>query len=130
MLSGSSNEAAEQRAAAEQLTRDEASHAAAEVLLAQLLEVEGRMAIRSLRDLQASDFASMTRRYGIEIVAEKIEADETAREAALREALAKQFPDVFAAEGDVISGGNFHAEPVALAADDVRRYVTGELLTE
>ena len=48
---------------------------AAEVLLAQLLEVEGRMAIRSLRDLQASDFASMTRRYGIEIVAEKIEAE-------------------------------------------------------
>ena len=28
-------------------------------------------------------------------------------------------PLVFAAEGDVISGGNFHAEPVALAADNL-----------
>ncbi|MEM8290382.1 aromatic amino acid lyase, partial [Morganella morganii] len=27
-------------------------------------------------------------------------------------------PLVFAAEGDVISGGNFHAEPVAMAADN------------
>jgi histidine ammonia-lyase len=28
-------------------------------------------------------------------------------------------PLVFAAEGDVISGGNFHAEPVAMAADNI-----------
>ncbi len=28
-------------------------------------------------------------------------------------------PLVFAAEGDVISGGNFHAEPVAMAADNM-----------
>ena len=28
-------------------------------------------------------------------------------------------PLVFAAEGDVISGGNFHAEPVAMAADNL-----------
>lgn len=47
----------------------------AEVLLAQVLEVEGRMAMRSLRDLQAADFASLTRRYGVEVVAEKIEAE-------------------------------------------------------
>lgn len=48
---------------------------AAEVLLAQLLEVEGRMAVRSLRDLQAADFAALTRRYGVEIVAEKVETE-------------------------------------------------------
>jgi cyclic-di-GMP phosphodiesterase TipF (flagellum assembly factor) len=48
---------------------------AAEVLLAQLLEIEGRMAVRSLRDLQASDFAALTRRYGVEIVAEKVETE-------------------------------------------------------
>jgi cyclic-di-GMP phosphodiesterase TipF (flagellum assembly factor) len=47
----------------------------AEVLLAQVLEVEGRLALRSLKDLQASDFASLTRRYGVEVVAEKIEAE-------------------------------------------------------
>lgn len=28
-------------------------------------------------------------------------------------------PLVFAAEGDIISGGNFHAEPVAMAADNI-----------
>jgi histidine ammonia-lyase len=26
-------------------------------------------------------------------------------------------PLVFAAEGDILSGGNFHAEPIAIAAD-------------
>ena len=47
----------------------------AEVLLAQVLEVEGRMAMRALKDLQASDFASLTRRYGVEVIAEKIESE-------------------------------------------------------
>jgi cyclic-di-GMP phosphodiesterase TipF (flagellum assembly factor) len=43
--------------------------------LDQLLEVEGRMALKSMRDLQASDFASLTRRYGVECIAEKVEAE-------------------------------------------------------
>jgi len=47
----------------------------AEVLLSQVLEVEGRMAVRGLKDLEAADFASMVRRYNIEVVAEKIEAE-------------------------------------------------------
>ena len=47
----------------------------ADVLLDQLLEVEGRMALRSMRDLQASDFAALTRRYGVEVIAEKVEAE-------------------------------------------------------
>ena len=47
----------------------------ADVLLDQLLEVEGRMALKSMRDLQASDFASLTRRYGVECIAEKVEAE-------------------------------------------------------
>ncbi|HTI67794.1 MAG TPA: EAL domain-containing protein [Caulobacteraceae bacterium] len=47
----------------------------AEVLLSQVLEVEGRMAMKSMRDLQAADFSSLTRRYGVEVVAEKIEAE-------------------------------------------------------
>lgn len=48
---------------------------AAEVLLSQLLEVEGRLALKNLRDLQASDFSALTRRYGVEVVAEKIESE-------------------------------------------------------
>jgi cyclic-di-GMP phosphodiesterase TipF (flagellum assembly factor) len=47
----------------------------ADVLLQQLLEVEGRMTMKSMRDIQASDFAAMTRRYGVEVIAEKIEAE-------------------------------------------------------
>ncbi len=48
---------------------------AAGVLLEQLLEVEGRMALKSMRDLQAADFAALTRRYGVEVIAEKVEAE-------------------------------------------------------
>lgn len=45
----------------------------AETLLAQLLEVEGRMALKAMKDLNAADFADLTRRYGVEIIAEKVE---------------------------------------------------------
>lgn len=47
----------------------------AEVLLNQLLEVDGRLALKSLKDIDAADFANLTRRYGVEIVAEKVEAE-------------------------------------------------------
>jgi cyclic-di-GMP phosphodiesterase TipF (flagellum assembly factor) len=47
----------------------------AEVLLSQLLEVDGRLALKSLKDLDAADFANLTRRYGVEVVAEKVEAE-------------------------------------------------------
>ena len=47
----------------------------AQVLLDQILEVEGRMALKSMKDLQAGDFAALTRRYGVEVIAEKIEAE-------------------------------------------------------
>ena len=45
----------------------------AEVLLSQLLDNEGRAASRAMRDLHASDFAALTRRYGVEAIAEKVE---------------------------------------------------------
>jgi len=48
---------------------------AADVLLSQLVEVEGRPTVKPLQDLHASDFASLTRRYGAEIIAEKIETE-------------------------------------------------------
>lgn len=47
----------------------------ADVLLNQLLEVEGRMALANMRDLQASDYAALTRRYGVEVIAEKVETE-------------------------------------------------------
>jgi cyclic-di-GMP phosphodiesterase TipF (flagellum assembly factor) len=45
------------------------------VLLSQLLEVDGRLALKSLKDLDAADFANLTRRYGVEVVAEKVETE-------------------------------------------------------
>src|SRR6202021_527570 len=44
----------------------------AEVLLNQLLEIDGQLALRSLKDLAAADFADLTRRYGVEVIAEKV----------------------------------------------------------
>ncbi|OYX36228.1 MAG: diguanylate phosphodiesterase [Caulobacterales bacterium 32-69-10] len=75
----------------------------AEVLLAQVLEVEGRMAMRNMRDLQAADFSSLTRRYGVEVVAEKIEAE-------------RQVIDVL--ELDIAYGqGHLFGEPRAIRDD-------------
>ena len=47
----------------------------AEVLLDQLLEVEGQPALKTLKDLHASEFAALARRYGAEIIAEKVESE-------------------------------------------------------
>ncbi len=47
----------------------------ADVILSQLVEIDGRMALASLPDVQASDYAALTRRYGVEVIAEKVEAE-------------------------------------------------------
>ena len=47
----------------------------AEVMLSQLLEVDGMLALKSLKDLAAADFADLTRRYGVEVIAEKVESE-------------------------------------------------------
>lgn len=47
----------------------------AQGLLDELTEVEGRLVLRSLPDLAAEDFAHLTRRYGIELIAEKVETE-------------------------------------------------------
>lgn len=47
----------------------------ADVILDQLVEVDGRMALRSLPDVQAADYAALTRRYGVELIAEKVESE-------------------------------------------------------
>lgn len=48
---------------------------AAQHLLDELVEVDGRPILRSLPDLAAEDFAALTRRYGLEVIAEKIETE-------------------------------------------------------
>ncbi len=48
---------------------------AADLLIEQLLDPDASPALPSLRDIQAADFAALTRRYGIEVVAEKCETE-------------------------------------------------------
>ena len=45
----------------------------AQLMLEQLEEQDGKLVIASLPDLNAADFAGLTRRYGIEVIAEKVE---------------------------------------------------------
>ncbi len=47
----------------------------AQMLLEELTEIDGRMVLRSLPDLAAEDFATLTGRYGVQVVAEKVEAE-------------------------------------------------------
>ena len=44
-------------------------------LLEELTEIDGRPVFRSLPDLAAEDFTTLTRRYGVEVVAEKVETE-------------------------------------------------------
>ncbi len=48
---------------------------AAQALLDQLVDVDGTVALKSLPDLQASEYAALCRRYGIEVIAEKVESE-------------------------------------------------------
>jgi cyclic-di-GMP phosphodiesterase TipF (flagellum assembly factor) len=45
----------------------------AETLLEQLLEVDGQQTLKAMRDINAADFSDLTRRYGVELIAEKVE---------------------------------------------------------
>jgi cyclic-di-GMP phosphodiesterase TipF (flagellum assembly factor) len=47
----------------------------AQLLLDELVERDGRLVLKSLPDLAAEDFADLTRRYGVEIIAEKVETE-------------------------------------------------------
>lgn len=47
----------------------------AQMMLDQLEEQDGKLVIASLPDLNAADFAALTRRYGIEVIVEKVEAE-------------------------------------------------------
>ncbi|MGA0606367.1 EAL domain-containing protein [Phenylobacterium sp. VNQ135] len=47
----------------------------AQGLLDELVEIDGRLVLKSLPDLAAEDFAQLTARYGIELIAEKVESE-------------------------------------------------------
>lgn len=47
----------------------------ADLLIETLLDMDGASALPSLRDISAADFAGLTRRYGIELIAEKCETE-------------------------------------------------------
>jgi len=47
----------------------------APVLLDELVETDEGLVLRSMPDLAAQDFTALTRRYGVEIVAEKVESE-------------------------------------------------------
>jgi len=48
---------------------------AAQLLIDEMTEVDGRLILRSLPDLAAEDFTSLTRRYGVEVICEKVETE-------------------------------------------------------
>jgi cyclic-di-GMP phosphodiesterase TipF (flagellum assembly factor) len=48
---------------------------AADLLIEQLLDTDAASALPSLRDISAADFSGLTRRYGIELIAEKCETE-------------------------------------------------------
>ncbi|MEI9905498.1 MAG: hypothetical protein WDN06_17310 [Asticcacaulis sp.] len=45
----------------------------ANLLLEQLLDIEGKPALKFLKDIHAGDYAGLLARYGIEVIAEKVE---------------------------------------------------------
>jgi cyclic-di-GMP phosphodiesterase TipF (flagellum assembly factor) len=47
----------------------------ASLLLEQLLDVEGKPALKFLKDIHAGDYAGLLARYGIEVIAEKVESE-------------------------------------------------------
>jgi len=47
----------------------------AELLIEQLLDLDGGARLASMPDIQAADFAALTRRYGVEVIAEKCESE-------------------------------------------------------
>jgi cyclic-di-GMP phosphodiesterase TipF (flagellum assembly factor) len=76
---------------------------AADLLIEQLLDLDGAAPLPSLPDIRAADFAGLTRRYGIEVIAEKCESE-------------RQIVDVL--ELDVgIGQGHLFGEPRAIKED-------------
>jgi cyclic-di-GMP phosphodiesterase TipF (flagellum assembly factor) len=72
----------------------------AELLLDQLVEIDDRLVLRAMPDLAAEDFAALTRRYGMQLIVEKVESE-------------RQVVDIL--ELDIPFGqGNLFGEPRAI----------------
>ena len=72
----------------------------AELLIEQLLDMDGGAPLATLPDIRAADFAGLTRRYGVEVIAEKVETE-------------RQIVDIL--ELDVAMGqGHLFGEPRAI----------------
>ena len=50
----------------------------AALLLSELTEIDGRLVLNALPDLAAEDFAQLTRRYGVDVIVEKVENERQA----------------------------------------------------
>lgn len=73
---------------------------AADLMIEQLLDLDGGAPLASMPDIRAADFAGLTRRYGVEVIAEKVETE-------------RQIIDVL--ELDVAMGqGHLFGEPRAI----------------
>jgi len=48
---------------------------AADLLVEQLLDLDGGAPLPTMPDIRAADFAALTRRYGVEVIAEKVETE-------------------------------------------------------
>jgi cyclic-di-GMP phosphodiesterase TipF (flagellum assembly factor) len=47
----------------------------AQMVIDELTEVDGRLVLRALPDLAAEDFTALTRRYGVDVIVEKVETE-------------------------------------------------------
>lgn len=48
---------------------------AAQTLLGELMDYDGKLVLSSMKDIDAADYCALTRRYGVEVIAEKIESE-------------------------------------------------------
>jgi cyclic-di-GMP phosphodiesterase TipF (flagellum assembly factor) len=48
---------------------------AAPLLIEEMQELDGRLSLRSVPELEAADYAALARRHGVELVAEKVESE-------------------------------------------------------
>jgi cyclic-di-GMP phosphodiesterase TipF (flagellum assembly factor) len=48
---------------------------AAQTVISELMEYDGKLVLSSMKDIEAADYCALTRRYGVEVIAEKIESE-------------------------------------------------------
>lgn len=89
-------------------------------LIEQLAESDGRVALRALRDIQAADFAALARRYGLDLIAEKIETE--------RQVVEVLELDVAYGQGRLFGEPRAIREAVLAETDPLPDFIRGPLL--